>query len=117
LLLLLGLVYGLFVLSHLAGCATETVTRSVTLSGTPQHAYTQAAQTFAKMGGQVQTADPQSRVISGVVKGAVQLNITVDEQSTVQATGHVVGGKIAFGKVDEVDTYMQLLQKESRDAR
>src|SRR5262245_31742048 len=82
LLILLALVYGLFVLLQLTGCATETVTRSLTVPGTPQEAYRQAAQTFARMGGQVQTADPQSRVISGVVKGAVQINITVDAQST-----------------------------------
>ena len=113
--ILIALLWGL--LCFLNSCATETVTRQLVYPGTPQEAYTQAAQTFARMGGKVEFADPQARVITGVVKGAVQMNVTVDPQSMVSVTGHVIDGKVAFGKVDEVDTYLDQLKKDMAHAR
>lgn len=88
------------------------VERSTVLALPPATAYTRAVQTFARMGGQVQVADAQSRVVSGLVHGAVVLTITVDAQSTVTVTGTLVPGKVVMGTFDEVDTYMALLHQE-----
>lgn len=111
------LLFSLCVFS-LFGCATslmshEPVTRRLALQGTPQSCYAQAAQAFLKLGGHPQIADPQARVIAGIVHNAVQLNVTVSEQCEVQVSGRVLSGKLALGSFTEVDEYIAILQQRS----
>lgn len=107
---------GVVLCMMLAGCATSLmgqapVQRTAVLPVSPAIAYSQAAQTFARMGGQVHVADPQSRMLSGVVHGAVVLNVTVDSQSKIDVTGTLVPGKMVLGSLTEVDEYMALLRE------
>jgi len=105
----------LFIL--LTGCMSSLmsqapVTQQVARPGSPQAVYQQAVVAYTKMGGQVQYADAQARVIAGVVHQAVQLNVRVDDDSIVYVTGHLLPGKLVVGSVTEIQDYVALLQQE-----
>jgi hypothetical protein len=87
-------------------------TRTFPFPGPPQEAYAFALQAFVKMGGQPQALDAQTRLIAGTVHGAVYLTVTIDPQSVIQVTGHLVPGKMVMGSLTEVDDYLALLQQE-----
>ena len=119
-LLLIAVLWMVLVL--LNGCATSLMsraplTRTMPLGGTPQEAYSQAAQAAARMGVQVQAADAQTRMLAGIVHGAVQLNVMVDAQSTVHVTCQLLPGKLVIGEMSECEDYIALLRKAVADAR
>lgn len=102
----------------LAGCMTslmsqEPVRRSVSLQEPPDAAYQRASQAMARMGATIHQANPQTRLLSGIVHGVVVLNVSVTgskESSTVEVTGSLLPGKLAVGSFTEVDQYVALLQ-------
>lgn len=109
---------GLLLLTAL-GCPgvllPQAVTKRLTLPDTPDAAYQKATQALIKMGGSLTLANPQQRVLSATVKNAVVLNVTIAaaaEGSVVEASGKVLPDKLAFGPLDEVDTYLSLVREQ-----
>jgi hypothetical protein len=123
LLILLALVYGVFVLLQLTGCASSLMAREprtlhVALAPlTPQEAYTKAAKAAAQFGMQIQTNDPHSRMLSGTKNTVLQMNILVDEASVVSVTCQLLPGYIILPSGDECVEYRQLLTGARADAR
>jgi hypothetical protein len=119
--IMLALLWGL----TLSGCATAAlglmgqrppVQESITLPMPPEQAYLHAATTLAQMGAANIQGNVHERILSSTVHGAVTLDVAVlreGQASRVYVTGRLLPGKLALGKLDEVDDYIALLQKDT----